>query len=72
MPLNFFGQSGGTYTKKENKMMSNTSEECRQISIRLTENEIKCVREITKVDAIAVAVVAIVRKAIEQQTKSAR
>lgn len=72
MPLNFFGQSGGTYTEKENKMMNNTSEECRQISIRLTENEIKCVREITKVDAIAVAVVAIVRKAIEQQTKSAR
>lgn len=53
-------------------MMNNTSEECRQISIRLTDNEIKCVREITKVDAIAVAVVAIVRKAIEQQTKSAR
>lgn len=53
-------------------MMNNTSEECRQISIRLTENEIKWVREITKVDAIAVAVVAIVRKAIEQQTKSAR
>lgn len=49
--------------------MKNTSEECRQISIRLTENEIKCIREITKVDAIAVAVVAIIRKAIEQSAK---
>lgn len=52
--------------------MNTSAEECRQISIRLTENEIKCVREITKVDAIAVAVVAIVRKVIEQQTKSTR
>lgn len=47
-------------------------ENVRLIGIRLTENEIKCVREITKVDAIAVAVVAIVRKVIEQQTKSTR
>lgn len=47
----------------------NTEEDYRQINIRLTPAEIKAVRGITKVDAIAPAVVAIVRKAIEQSAK---
>lgn len=47
----------------------NTEEDYRQINIRLTPAEIKAVRDITKVDAIAPAVVAIVRKAIERRAK---
>lgn len=47
----------------------NAEEDYRQVNIRLTPAEIEAVRDITKVDAIAPAVVAIVRKAIEQRTK---
>lgn len=47
----------------------NTEEDYRQVNIRLTPTEIKAVRDVTKVDAIAPAVVAIVRKAIEQSAK---
>ena len=47
----------------------NTEEDYRQVNIRLTTAEIEAVRDITKVDAIAPAVVAIVRKAIEQSAK---
>ena len=38
----------------------------RQVNIRLTDAEIAAVRDITKVDAIAPAVVSIIRKVIEQ------
>ena len=47
-------------------------DQIRIISIRLTDAEIKAVQDLSKVDAIAPAVVAVIRKAIEQQTKSAR
>lgn len=47
----------------------NAEEDYRQVNIRLSLSEIKAVRDITKVDAIAPAVVAIVRKAIEQSAK---
>lgn len=47
----------------------NAEEDYRQVNIRLTPAEIEAVRDITKVDAIAPAVVAIVRKAIEQRVK---
>lgn len=47
----------------------NTEEDYRQINIRLTPAEIKAVRDITKVDAIAPSVVAIVSKAIGQSAK---
>lgn len=47
----------------------NTEEDYRHVNIRLTTAEIEAVRDITKVDAIAPAVVAIVRKAIEQRAK---
>lgn len=40
-------------------------EEYRQVNIRLTQAEIDAVRNLTKVDAIAPAVVSIVRKAID-------
>lgn len=46
--------------------MNTHEEEYRQINIRLTDAEIAAVRDLTKVDAIAPAVVSIVRKAIEQ------
>ena len=46
--------------------MNTPEEEYRQINIRLTDAEIAAVRDLTKVDAIAPAVVSIVRKAIEQ------
>lgn len=51
--------------------MNTTSNEesVRFIGIRLTDAEIKAVREMSKVDAVATAVVAIVRKAIEQSAK---
>ena len=45
--------------------MNTPEEEYRQVNIRLTDAEIKAVRNITKVDAIAPAVVSIVRKAID-------
>lgn len=40
-------------------------DDIRIINLRLSESEINAVRQITKVDAIAPGVVAIVRKAIE-------
>lgn len=47
--------------------MNTPEEEYRQINIRLTDAEIAAVRDLTKVDAVATAVVAIVRKAIENK-----
>ena len=47
--------------------MNTPEEEYRQINIRLTDAEIEAVRDITKVDAVAPAVVSIVRKAIEEK-----
>ena len=49
------------------KPMNTPEEEYRQINIRLTDAEIAAVRDLTKVDAVATAVVAIVRKAIENK-----
>lgn len=49
--------------------MNTPDEEYKQVNIRLTPAEIEAVRNITKVDAIAPAVVAIVRKTIEQREK---
>lgn len=49
--------------------MNNTSNETRIISIRLTDAEIKAVQDLSKVDAIAPAVVAVIRKAIEQNAR---
>ena len=49
--------------------MNTPEEEYRQINIRLTDAEIAAVRDLTKVDAVATAVVAIVRKAIEAHTE---
>ncbi len=45
-------------------------EEYRQINIRLSDEEIACVRDIVKVDAVAPAVVSIVRRAIEEYKKA--
>lgn len=45
------------------------AEEYRQVNIRLTEAEIAAVRDITKVDALGPAVVAIVRKAIADHVR---
>ena len=47
--------------------MNTPEKEYRQVNIRLTPAEIEAVRNLSKVDAIAPAVVSIVRKAIEQQ-----
>ena len=44
-------------------------EQKRDIAISITEREIAAVRDITKVDAVAPAVLAIVRKAIELHAK---
>lgn len=44
--------------------------EYRQINLRLKDEEISAVREITKVDAVATAVVAIVRKAIAEHNRA--
>lgn len=41
----------------------------RDITISLTEDEIVAVRDITKVDAVAPGVVAIIRKVIEESAK---
>lgn len=41
----------------------------RIVSIRLTDAEIKAVQDLSKVDAIAPAVVAVIRKAIEASAK---
>ena len=49
-----------------------SEDKVRLIGIRLTENEIDAVQELTKVDAVAPAVVSIVRKFIDQQTKDAQ
>ena len=49
--------------------MNKQDEDYRQINIRLTPAEIESVRDLTKVDAIAPAVVAVIRKAIEQSAK---
>jgi hypothetical protein len=46
--------------------MTHPTEEYRQVNIRLTPAEIEAVRKLTKVDAIAPAVVSIVRKSIEE------
>lgn len=46
--------------------MNTPEEEYRQVNIRLMESEIEAVRNLTKVDAVAPAVVSIVRKAIEE------
>ena len=48
--------------------MSN-EEETKQVNIRLTDAEIAAVRELTKVDAVAPAVVSIVRKAIAKEAQ---
>lgn len=48
--------------------MKTPEEDYRQVNIRLTDAEIEAVRKLTKVDAVAPAVVSIVRKAIEKQT----
>lgn len=50
--------------------MNNNEEEYRQINIRLKDDEIAAVREITQVDAVATAVVAIVRKKIAEHKKA--
>ena len=58
---------------REQMTSKNESEDkVRLIGIRLTENEIDAVQELTKVDAVAPAVVSIVRKFIDQQTKDAQ
>lgn len=44
---------------------TSNEEKPRLIGIRLTDAEIKAVQDLTKVDAIAPAVVAVVRRAIE-------
>ena len=49
--------------------MNTPDEEYKQVNIRLTQAEIEAVRDITKVDAIAPAVVSIIRKTIEQRAK---
>ena len=49
--------------------MNTPDEEYKQVNIRLTPSEIEAVRNITKVDAIAPAVVSIIRKTIEQREK---
>lgn len=51
---------------------SESEDKVRLIGIRLTEDEIDAVQELTKVDAVAPAVVSIVRKFIDQQTKAVR
>ena len=45
--------------------MNEHEEEYRQVNVRFTEAEIAAVRDITKVDALAPAVRAVVLKAIE-------
>lgn len=51
-------------------MMNDThAQDYRQVNIRLTEAEIAAVRDITKVDALGPAVVAIVRKAIADHVR---
>lgn len=45
-------------------MDKSNEEPSKQITIRLTDSEIEDVRDLTKVDAVAPAVVSIVRKAI--------
>ena len=49
--------------------MNTEEENSRNITIRLTDAEIAAVRDLTKVDAVAPAVVAIVRKVIEKESK---
>lgn len=44
-------------------------EEYRQYNIRLSDDEVSAIRDITKVDAVATAVVAIVRKTIAECKK---
>ena len=51
--------------------MNSNEEETKQINIRLTDAEIAAVRNITKVDAVAPAVVSIVRKEIERHNQEA-
>ena len=43
----------------------------RDYTIRLDDDEVAAIREMTKVDAVAPAVVAIVRTAIEQRQRTA-
>jgi len=47
----------------------NTNEERRPYTILLTDTEVAAVRDMTKVDAVAPAVVAVVRKAMEAHEK---
>ncbi len=49
--------------------MENQTEKKRDITVSFTEAEIAAVRDITKVDAVAPGVVAIVRRAIEAHKK---
>ncbi len=49
--------------------MIQEEENSRNVTIRMTDAEIAAVRDITKVDAIAPAVVSIVRKVIEKESK---
>ena len=48
----------------------NANEERKPYTILLTDAEVSAVRDMTKVDAVAPAVVAIVRKAIEASRES--
>jgi hypothetical protein len=48
----------------------NNEEEYKQVNIRLKDEEIAAIREITQVDAVATAVVAIVRQKIVEHKKS--
>lgn len=47
----------------------NTNEERKPYTILLTDSEVAAVRDMTKVDAVAPAVVAVVRKAIEAENE---
>lgn len=49
--------------------MIQEEENSRNVTIRMTDAEIAAVRDITKVDAIAPAVMSIIRKTIEKESK---
>lgn len=51
------------------QMNDTHAQDYRHVNIRLTEAEIAAVRDITKVDALGPAVVAIVRKAIADHVR---
>ena len=54
---------------KDTKDKNNHTREKRDITISLDSDEIAAVRDITKVDAVAPGVVAIVRKTTEEHAK---